>query len=116
MQTRSLIPADEAVSLVLADSARHAEAGIVSRTVVQTSEMRVTLFAFAAGQELTPHASPRRALIQILGGACEFFHSGAWHALAAGTLLHLPPGHEHAVRASSGDFTMLLTLVTTPAA
>ena len=71
---------------------------------------RVVLFAFADGQELTAHSSRRRALVQVLDGACEFFFGDAWHCLAAGSLLHLPPGHVHAVRASSGPFSMLLTL------
>src|SRR5688572_16100056 len=110
MSQPSLIPADAAQSLDLADAAQISPAGIVSRTIVQTPEMRAVLFAFDAGQELTSHTSRRRALVQVLSGACDFFFSGAWHRLGSGALLHLPPGHPHAVRAGAGPFTMLLTL------
>lgn len=116
MSPTSLIAADAAQSLVLAETALVSPSGIVSRTLLQTPELRVVLFAFDAGQELTPHTSRRRALAQVLRGACDFFHSDAWHRLEAGALLHLPPGHLHAVRAGAGPFTLLLTLAAEPAA
>jgi hypothetical protein len=47
---------------------------------------RLVLFTFAEDQELTAHASPRRAVV------------------------HLPPHHPHAVRASDGPFSIRLTL------
>lgn len=116
MNPRTLLPADEARTLELAAAVQVAAAGIVSRTVLQTPELRVVLFAFADGQELTGHRSRRRAVVQILQGECEFEFAGAWHTLAAGALLHLPPDHPHAVRATRGPFAMLLTLASEPAA
>lgn len=114
MSQTSLIPADGAESLVLADSVQVSSSGIVSRTVLQSPELRTVLFAFDAGQELTSHTSRRRALVQVLSGACDFFFAGAWHRLETGALLHMPPGHPHAVRAGAGPFTMLLTLAAEP--
>lgn len=110
MSQRTLLSADDAVALDLAAAAQTSEAGIVSRTVLQTPGLRVVLFAFAEGQELTGHSSKRRAVVQILQGECQFLYNGAWSRLAAGTLLHLPPEHPHAVRAHAGSFSMLLTL------
>ena len=110
MNPRTLLCSDEARVLELASAAQTSTAGIVSRTVLQTPELRVVLFAFAEGQELTGHSSRRRALVQILTGECEFQFNGAWTRLAAGALLHLPPEHPHAVRAQAGPFSMLLTL------
>lgn len=110
MVPHSLLPADQAASLELAPAAHASDAGIVSRTVLQTPEVRVILFAFAEGQELTGHRSARRAIVQILSGSCEFTFNGAAQTLSAGTLLHLPPNDPHAVRAAHGPFTMLLTL------
>ena len=115
MSQTSLISADHAQSLALGDAVQVSASGIVSRTVVQTPELRTVLFAFDAGQELTSHTSRRRALVQVLSGACDFFFAGDWHRLEAGALLHLPPGHPHAVRAGAGAFTMLLTLAAEPA-
>lgn len=113
MTQTTLVAADAAAAVVLAENAAPAPASIVSRALLQTPEARVTLFSFATGQELTSHTNRRRALIQILEGRCEFFFNDAWHSLAAGTFLHLPPNHPHAVRAPE-PFTMLLTLCTDP--
>lgn len=110
MNPRTLIPSEEAATLALAEAVQTSAAGIVSRTVLQSPELRVVLFAFADGQELTAHTSKRRALVQILEGECDFFFAGQWRRLVAGDLLHMPPGHEHAVRAAAGPFSMLLTL------
>ena len=115
MSPRTLLAADAAATLELAAVLQRSPAGIVSRTVLQTPELRVVLFAFAEGQELTGHSSNRRAFIQILQGECEFLFNGAWSRLAAGAILHLPPEHPHAVRAASGPFSMLLTLGAEPA-
>lgn len=116
MSQASLIAADAAQMITLAEQAEVSAAGIVSRTVLQTPELRVVLFAFDAGQELTSHTSRRRAVVQVLSGACDFFFAGAWHRLESGTLLHLPPNHPHAVRAGAGALTMLLTLAAEPVA
>lgn len=116
MKHLTLLPSDAAQALSLADAVQTSDAGIVSRTVLQTAGLRVVLFSFAEGQELTTHTNTRRAVVQMLSGECEFFHSGEWHRFAAGTLLHLPPGHPHGVRATAGAFSMLLTLGAEPTA
>ena len=110
----TLLSAETAAALLLPESVEVSPSGIVSRTVLQTPELRVVLFAFDAGQELTSHTSRRRAVAQVLSGTCEFLFAGAWHRLVAGTLLHLPPDHPHAVRASDGPCSMLLTLAAEP--
>jgi len=89
--------------------------GIVSRAVLTTPGLRLTLFHFAAGQELSEHTSKARAVVQVLTGSCRFTAGGATHTLKPGDLLHLPPGAPHAVTAPE-PFSMLLTQVTEPAA
>ena len=115
MSQRTLLSADAAETLVLADAIQTTSSGIVSRTVLQTPEARVVLFTFAEGQELTTHTSRRRALVQIVDGACDFFFADRWNRLVAGQFLHMPPSHPHAVRAAAGTFSMLLTLGPEPA-
>ncbi|WP_084442025.1 cupin domain-containing protein [Termitidicoccus mucosus] len=110
MKTSTLLPADTAQALSLAELRDNAASGIVSRTILQSPELRVVHFVFDAGQELTAHASPHRAVVQVLEGACEFLFNEQWQRLDAGALLHLPPAHPHAVRAAFGAFAMLLTL------
>lgn len=110
MTKQTLLPNDTAGTIRLAEAGEISSAGIVSRTVLQSPEVRVVLFAFDAGQELTAHTNRHRALIQMLDGACEFFFNDRWQRLEAGEFLHMPPGHPHAVRAAFGPFSMLLTL------
>jgi quercetin dioxygenase-like cupin family protein len=110
MSQKTLLPTDEALALKLADASQISDAGIVSRTVLHAPEVRCVLFTFADGQELTSHTSRRRAIVQIVQGACDFLFAGKWRRLEAGDLLHLPPNHPHAVRAGAGPFSMLLTL------
>jgi quercetin dioxygenase-like cupin family protein len=99
--------------LHLAEATQFSDAGIVSRALHDQDGVRVTLFAFAAGQQLTEHASPARALVQILTGTCEFTLAGKKTPLRAGDLLHMPPGLSHGVVATEA-FSMLLTLIRPP--
>ena len=92
----------------LAEATQFSETGIVSRALHDQGGVRMTLFAFAAGQQLTEHATPARALVQILSGACEFTLAGKKTPLRAGDLVHLPPNLPHAVWATEA-FSMLLT-------
>jgi quercetin dioxygenase-like cupin family protein len=116
MSQQTLLPSDEAQTLMLADATQVSLAGIVSRTLLQTPEVRAVLFTFADGQELTSHTSRRRAIVQVVQGACDFHFAGKWQRLETGSLLHLPPNHPLAVRAGAGPFSMLLTLCAETAA
>jgi quercetin dioxygenase-like cupin family protein len=109
MKPSSLIPPDQGTSLTLTENAPAVGHGIVSRTLLATPELRLVLFTFAAGQELTEHTSTARAVIQVLTGEGEFVVSGSPRMLKAGDLLHLPPGMSHAVNAKT-EMSMLLTL------
>ncbi len=110
MSSPTLLAADTAAVLSLPAAQQASEAGIVSRTFLQSPELRVVLFTFAAEQELTVHTTPRRALLQVVAGRGEFFFAETWRTLETGDLLHLPPSAPHAVRAAQGPFSFLLTL------
>ncbi len=112
MGQTTVFSSDTAQALSLASAVEISPSGIASRTLLQTPEIRVVLFAFDAGQELTSHTSRRRALAHVITGTCDFFYEGSWHALQPGSLVHLPPSHPHAVRAGDAPCTLLLTLGT----
>ncbi len=110
MKTAALLdPAVAGVCLLLAPAPGVAH-GIVSQAVLTTPGLRLTLFRFSAGQELSEHTTPARALVQVLAGTCDFSYSGESHALKAGDLLHMPPGLPHSVKAT-GDMTLLITQI-----
>lgn len=112
MSERPLIEADAERVISLADETRYAPNGIVSRTLMRTTNSRVVLFGFTEGQELTEHTSTQHALIQILSGECEFRLAGKPRVVKGGELLYMPPNLPHTVRATK-QFSMLLTLTKT---
>ncbi|MBM3855255.1 MAG: cupin domain-containing protein [Verrucomicrobia bacterium] len=87
--------------------------GIVSQALLAAPGLRVTLFRFAAGQELSEHTSPTRVLLHVLSGVGDFTLGQEKRRLAAGDLLHLPPNLPHAVRAVE-ELTFLLTQAKPP--
>ena len=87
--------------------------GIHSQTVHSDDAVRVVLFAFAAGEELTEHTASRAATIQVLSGGFELTLGGRRVDAPAGTLVHMAAGLPHALRAREPS-RMLLTLVTGP--
>lgn len=113
MKKPTLLAATEAGVCRLRDSIQEVADGILSRAVLTTPAVRVTLFRFSAGQQLSEHTSKSRVLLQVLDGVCEFTAGGIPHLLKAGDLFHLPPNVPHAVGAPE-DFSMLLTQVTEP--
>ena len=109
MSEQPLMDAQSEKVISLAEETQFAPNGIVSRTLLRTPTVRVVLFGFAEGQELTEHTSTQQALIEILSGECEFSLSGKPHNLKPGDFLHMPPNLPHAVKATK-QFSMLLTL------
>lgn len=111
MSSNSLLSPDQAGICQLLAPAQNVDHGIVSKSVLTTPGLRITLFHFAVGQELSEHTSKARALVQILSGTCVFSVNGTAHTLKTGDLLHLPPSEPHAVNAEE-PFSMLLTQFT----
>jgi quercetin dioxygenase-like cupin family protein len=106
----TILPGATAGVVSLTNAAPITPGGIVSKPLLDAGPLRVVLFTFDAGQELTEHATPARALVQILGGRSEWTLGGEKRELRAGDFLHMPPGLPHAVRALE-PLSMLLTLV-----
>jgi quercetin dioxygenase-like cupin family protein len=109
MTEQPLIDIKQEKIISLDKETQFAPNGIVSRTVLNGPTMRVILFGFSEGQELTEHTSTQHALVHILSGECEFSVCGKAHTLKSGDLLYMPPNAPHAVRAAK-PFSMLLTL------
>ena len=115
MKPRTLLPAETVGVISLLKPAADIPQGVVSQAVLTTPALRLTLFHFAAGQELSEHTSTARALVHVLRGTCQLSVGTIVHTLKAGDLLHLPPGAPHALTAPEA-FSMLLTQVTEPVA
>lgn len=83
---------------------------IVSRTIVAEPALRVVLFGFAPGQELTEHKTPMAATIQILAGEGTLVLGDEPLSAQPGDLFYMHPNLPHSVKAETA-LTMLLTMV-----
>lgn len=99
MKSSAIFSPDSAGSCPLEIPVDQVAHGIVSQALLTAPGLRVTLFKFAAGQELSEHTSSSRVLVQVIAGRCEFSVEGRPQMLGPGELLHLPPRMAHAVRA-----------------
>jgi quercetin dioxygenase-like cupin family protein len=84
--------------------------GIVSRVLHSDDRIRVTVFAFDGGQELTEHTSTRPAILQVLRGDARIGLGDDTAAATAGSWIHLPANLRHSVKAET-PLILLLTLL-----
>ncbi len=86
------------------------DGAIVSRTLAKAGGGTLTVFAFAAGQALSEHTTPFDAFVQVLDGTAELTIGGKPVTAAEGSIVLMPSGVPHAVRAP-GRMKMLLTML-----
>ena len=84
---------------------------IVSRTVSTGPGLRVTLFGFAAGQELTEHSASHPAILHFLRGQGSLTTGGRTGLATPGTWIQMPANTPHSIRAEQ-DLVMLLLMLT----
>jgi quercetin dioxygenase-like cupin family protein len=84
--------------------------GTLSRTLHQDDHVKVVLFGFGAGQELSEHTASMPAMMHFLRGDAEVGLGADTIDATAGTWVHMPAGLPHRIRAKT-PVTMLLTLL-----
>ncbi len=84
--------------------------GITSRTLFQDDRMKVVLFGFDAGQELSEHTASMPAVMHFLQGQARLTLGQDAQEAQAGTWIHLPARLPHSVYAKT-PVIMLLTLL-----
>jgi len=82
----------------------------VSKTLYQDEHVKVVLFGFAAGQELSEHTASVPAMLQLLDGAATVTLGSQTLQAKAGTFVHMPAHLPHAI-AATDDTRMLLVLL-----
>jgi quercetin dioxygenase-like cupin family protein len=85
------------------------ENGIFSRTLVNNDHVKIILFGFGAGQELTAHTAPMQASIHIIQGSARLTLGADTHEAATGAWANMPPNLEHGIYAVT-PVVMLLTM------
>jgi len=83
---------------------------ILSRTVFADDQIKVVLFGFAPGQELSEHTASQPALLHFLEGEADLTLGGDAVEARAGTWVHMVPRLSHSVKART-PVRMLLILL-----
>jgi quercetin dioxygenase-like cupin family protein len=84
--------------------------GILSRTLHNDDRLRVVLFGFAAGQELTEHTSKMPAVLHVLEGEARLRLGDQDVEAGPGAWVHMPPELAHGIFAKT-PLMLLLTLL-----
>jgi len=87
------------------------EDSIVSRTIYSDDRVKVILFTFAAGQELSDHTSSSTAILHFISGKAKLKIAGDEIESKDQAWLYLPPNMPHSIYAIT-EVTMLLYLIT----
>jgi quercetin dioxygenase-like cupin family protein len=83
----------------LAAESPHVERGIHSQTLYDGPDVRLVLFAFAPGEELSEHTAARPAVVHVLDGDGDAVVGGEPHAIGPGSWFRMPAGMPHSILA-----------------
>jgi len=86
---------------------------VVSRVLLRNEGGTMTVFAFAAGEGLSEHATPHDATILVLEGDVRVTIEHVDHDVGPGQILRLPASVPHALHGGRA-FKMLLTIFKKP--
>jgi quercetin dioxygenase-like cupin family protein len=83
--------------------------GILSRTLHNDDHLKVVLFGFAEGEELSAHTAPMAASLYIVRGEARLTLGAQTHEVKAGAFVHMAPQLQHAIVART-PVVMLLSM------
>ena len=75
------------------------ENGTLSRVLYKDHKLRLVVFGFDTGQELTDHTARHSAILYAVSGKLEVTLDGERVDVKPGSWVHMPPNLPHAVRA-----------------
>ena len=84
--------------------------GILSLTIHDGNDLRLVLFGFATGEELSEHTAARPAVVHVLTGDADVTVGELRRSLGPGAWIHMPANTKHSIRARS-PLTMALYLL-----
>lgn len=86
-------------ALTLASSLQFDPARLRPTLLHNSPQMRVMLFGFQPGQEMSPHSAPSEICFHILEGEGTILIGKEEQAVAAGQVVFCPPGVPHGIKA-----------------
>ncbi len=84
---------------------------ILSRTVFQDESLKVILFGFHPGQELSEHTAAVPALLHIIKGEAKMLLGTDEKEAQAGTWVRIPPQEPHSIYAKTLTYMLLYLLL-----
>jgi len=81
---------------------------IVSRTIHSDDDVKVVLFGFATGQELSEHTAATPAMLYFVQGEADLTLGADTLKAQAGTWTHMPPHLPHSIVAKTPVVMLLL--------
>ena len=96
--------------LDLAKEVEPPEKGILSRTLFNDDRLKLVLFGFGQGEELSEHTASMPAVLHFLQGEASLTLDNDTLEGKPGTWVHMPKGMRHSIQAKT-PVVMLLMLM-----
>jgi len=93
----------------LASEAQIPENGILSRTLHNDDHVKIVIFGFAPGKELSAHTAPMAASLYFVQGEAQLTLGADVEEVKAGAFVHMRPQLTHGILART-SVVMLLTM------
>ncbi len=94
----------------LNDSINYSDGGIISKVVIKTERLNVTLFCMAAGTDISEHTSTREGTVHVIEGNGVFTLAGRAITMRQGVFIHIKADQPHSITAESNT-SFLLTII-----
>ena len=96
--------------LDLAKETQPPDKGILSRTLFNDDRLKVVIFGFAQGEELSEHTASMPAVLQFLQGEASLTLDDDALEAKPGTWVHMPKGMRHSIQAKTPVVMLLLLM------
>jgi quercetin dioxygenase-like cupin family protein len=88
----------------------YSEKGIVSKEIIKTDKIDVTLFCLAENTSISEHTSTKEGAVYVLEGKGEFNLEGENIEMISGTLISMKNNAVHSIKAEENtSFILILT-------
>jgi quercetin dioxygenase-like cupin family protein len=101
---------DYTIFLDVAKEVQPPDKGILSRTLLNDNRLKVIVFGFAQGEELSEHTASMPAVLHFLRGEAKVTLGDDAVEARAGAWVHMPTGLRHSIQATT-PVVMLLLLI-----
>jgi quercetin dioxygenase-like cupin family protein len=101
---------DYTMFLDLAKETQPPDKGILSRTLYHDDRLKVVIFGFAQGEELSEHTASMPAVLYFLQGEARLTLGDDTLEAKPGTWVHMSKGLRHSIQANAPVVMLLLLL------